>query len=412
MKINEIHIKNFRSIEDLFIDNIDPKMNLILGINGSGKTSILDSLAIALSWMIARMKSVSAKGLVPKDNDVRLGSKTSSQISVTLDEGVSWSVCKTKSFSIRKTQSLCRTDLSEMSSFIERVVEGVEFGGSIPVLMYYPVERAIATAPVNLHKSEPVIWDVYKDALSGNSNFRSLFEWYRRQEDIENEMIRDNASYRDSSLSAVRKAIGVFFPEFSELRVRRRPNQAMVVKKDDKIIEFTQLSQGEKCYLSLVCDIARRLAIANPGMDNPLEGEGIILIDEVDLHLHPKWQSEIACKLMDVFPNCQFFLSSHSAIVLSDVHKNQIIPINNGKLVDIAFDPFGKQASQIMNSYFDMPYQRNLSVAKDIELAFRAIRENDYETFNELYNKLLKIVGIADSDIVNLTLEAKRRGLK
>ena len=172
------------------------------------------------------------------------------------------------------------------------------------------------------------------------------------------------------------------------------------------------LSQGEKCYLSLVCDIARRLAIANPGMDNPLEGEGIILIDEVDLHLHPKWQSEIACKLMDVFPNCQFFLSSHSAIVLSDVHKNQIIPINNGKLVDIAFDPFGKQASQIMNSYFDMPYQRNLSVAKDIELAFRAIRENDYETFNELYNKLLKIVGIADSDIVNLTLEAKRRGLK
>ena len=412
MKINEIHIKNFRSIEDLFIDNIDPKMNLILGINGSGKTSILDSLAIALSWMIARMKSVSAKGLVPKDNDVRLGSKTSSQISVTLDEGVSWSVCKTKSFSIRKTQSLCRTDLSEMSSFIERVVEGVEFGGSIPVLMYYPVERAIATAPVNLHKSEPVIWDVYKDALSGNSNFRSLFEWYRRQEDIENEMIRDNASYRDCSLSAVRKAIGVFFPEFSELRVRRRPNQAMVVKKDDKIIEFTQLSQGEKCYLSLVCDIARRLAIANPGMDNPLEGEGIILIDEVDLHLHPKWQSEIACKLMDVFPNCQFFLSSHSAIVLSDVHKNQIIPINNGKLVDIAFDPFGKQASQIMNSYFDMPYQRNLSVAKDIELAFRAIRENDYETFNELYDKLLKIVGIADSDIVNLTLEAKRRGLK
>lgn len=67
----------------------------------------------------------------------------------------------------------------------------------------------------------------------------------------------------------------------------------MVVKKGEEVIEFTQLSQGEKCYLSLICDIARRLAIANPGLENPLEGEGIVLVDEIDLHLHPKWQSEI-----------------------------------------------------------------------------------------------------------------------
>lgn len=412
MKIKEIHIENFRCIENLAIVNADPKMNLIVGVNGAGKTSVLDSLAIALSWMIARMKSASAKGTVPSDKDVRLGSKNPCSITVKTDTGVSWTVRKSKTYSARKKLAAFKTNLGEMSSLAVQIVEGVDKGGSVPVLMYYPVERAIAMVPVNLHRSEPVIWDVYKDALSGNSNFRSFFEWYRRQEDVENEMIRDDASYRDPCLSAVRKAVAMFFPDFSELRVRRRPKQAMVLKKGIETIEFTQLSQGEKCYLSLVCDIARRLSIANPGLENPLEGEGIILIDEVDLHLHPKWQSEVASRLMKVFPNCQFFLSTHSAIVLSDILKRQIVPISGGKMIDVAFEPYGKQANYILNSYFEMPYPRNQAVAMDIERAFDAVRAGDSERYHDLYDKLLPIVGASDSDLVNLIIEAKRRGIR
>ena len=412
MKIKNIHIENFRSIEDLIIKNANPKMNLIVGVNGSGKTSVLDSLAIALSWMIARMKSPSAKGTPPTDKDVRIGSKNPCSITVTTDTGISWAVRKSRTFSARKKQLPYKTDLGEIALLAEKIVAGVEKGGSVPVLMYYPVERAIATVPVNLHKAEPAIWDVYKDALTGNSNFRSFFEWYRRQEDVENEMIRDDASYRDACLSAVRKAVALFFPDFSELRVRRRPTQAMVLKKGNETIEFTQLSQGEKCYLSLICDIARRLAMANPGLKNPLEGEGIILIDEVDLHLHPKWQSEVASKLTRAFPNCQFFLSTHSPIVLSDILKRQIIPISGGRRIDVAFEPYGKQANYILNSYFDMPHLRNQAVAMDIERAFDALRTGDFKEYKELYAKLLPIVGASDSDLVNLTIEARRRGVR
>ena len=157
-----------------------------------------------------------------------------------------------------------------------------------------------------------------------------------------------------------------------------------MLKKGNETIEFTQLSQGEKCDLSLVCDIARRLSIANPGLENPLEGEGIILIDEVDLHLHPKWQSEVASRLMQAFPNCQFFLSIHSAIVLSDILKRQIIPISGGRRIDVAFEPYGKQANYILNSYFDMPYPRNQAVAQDIEQAFEAdeLATNTIKVFN------------------------------
>lgn len=412
MKIKDIHIRNFRGIENLCIADADPQMNLIIGINGAGKTSVLDALAMLLSWFIARMRSSNAKGISPKELDIRIDSKEPCFLSIDTENGVSWGIGKNKAYTVRKKQTGYKTDLSEMSNFADEIVENVEHGGSVPVLMYYPVERAIATVPVNLHKAETNIWDVYKDALSGNSNFRSFFEWYRRQEDIENEMIRDDASYRDHSLNAVRKAISAFFPDFSEMRVRRRPYQAMIIKKGEQVIEFSQLSQGEKCYLSLVCDIARRLAIANPGMDDPLEGEGVILIDEVDLHLHPKWQMEIVGKLTTIFKNCQFFISTHSPLVLSDIRKYQVIAVDNGKKIDVAFDPYGKPVSSIMNNFFDMPYLRNVTVAKDMEKAFAAIRMGDTVLFNELFGKLMQIIGPADSDMVRLMVEAKRNGLR
>lgn len=412
MKIKDIHIQNFRVIEALSIVDADPHMNLIVGINGAGKTSVLDALAMLLSWFIARMRSSNAKGLLPNNLDIRIGSKEPCFLSMDTENGVSWGIGKNKAYTARKRQTAYKTDLSEMSVLADEIVENAEHGGNVPVLMYYPVERAIASVPVNLHKAETNIWDVYKDALAGNSNFRSFFEWYRRQEDIENEMIRDDASYRDHSLNAVRKAISAFFPDFSEMRVRRRPYQAMIIKKGEQVIEFSQLSQGEKCYLSLVCDIARRLAIANPGMNDPLEGEGIILIDEVDLHLHPKWQMEIVNKLTNIFKNCQFFISTHSPIVLSDIRKHQIITIDNGRKIDVAFEPYGKPVSCIMNNFFDMPYQRNMAVAKDIQKAFAAIRNGDAERFNELFGKLMQIIGPADSDMVRLMVEAKRKGLR
>lgn len=412
MKIKDIHIQNFRGIDALSIVDADPHMNLIVGINGAGKTSVLDALAMLLSWLIARMRSSNAKGILPNELDVKIDSKDPCYLSINTENDVSWSIVKNKAYTARKKQTAYKTVLSEMSIFADEIVENAVQGGCVPILMYYPVERAIASVPVNLHKAETNIWDVYKDALSGNSNFRSFFEWYRRQEDVENEMIRDDASYRDHSLNAVRNAISDFFPDFCEMRVRRRPYQAMIIKKGEQVIEFSQLSQGEKCYLSLVCDIARRLAIANPGMSNPLDGEGVIIIDEVDLHLHPKWQMEIVNKLTSIFKNCQFFISTHSPIVLSDIKKHQIITIDNGRKIDVAFEPYGKPASSIMDNFFDMPYQRNMVVAKDIQKAFAAIRNGDAESFNELFKKLLQIIGPADSDMIKLIIEAKRKGLR
>lgn len=121
----------------------------------------------------------------------------------------------------------------------------------------------------------------------------------------------DGFVFPDPHLEAVREALRQFLPEFDNLTVRRNPLR-MEVEKNGERLTVNQLSDGEKCLIALIGDLARRLAIANPVLRNPLDGEGVVLIDEIDLHLHPKWQRLVVPKLRTVFPNCQFVISTHS----------------------------------------------------------------------------------------------------
>lgn len=96
----------------------------------------------------------------------------------------------------------------------------------------------------------------------------------------------------------------------------------MVVNKGSLTISVDLLSDGEKCTLALIGDLARRIALANPNRDNPLDGEGIVLIDEIELHMHPSWQRRVLGVLKRVFPNIQFIVTTHSPQILGEVDDN------------------------------------------------------------------------------------------
>ena len=105
------------------------------------------------------------------------------------------------------------------------------------------------------------------------------------------------------------------------LRVKRSPVR-MVVDKGGREIRVDLLSEGEKCTLAMIGDLARRLILANPAMENPLEGKGIVLIDEIELHMHPSWQRRILSILKEVFPNIQFIVTTHSPQVLGEADES------------------------------------------------------------------------------------------
>ena len=128
---------------------------------------------------------------------------------------------------------------------------------------------------------------------------------------------------------SVRAAITAFLPELSGLRIDREEQKPrLLAEKAGKTIVINQLSDGEKCLLALVGDLARRLALANPAGQKPLKGEGIILIDEIELHLHPRWQRNIVPSLEKTFSNCQFVITTHSPQVLGDAKNTAVYALN------------------------------------------------------------------------------------
>ena len=176
------------------------------------------------------------------------------------------------------------------------------------------------------------------------------------------------------------------FTNFKNVRIRRLNKPTMIVEKDGEELDVNQLSQGEKSLLALVGDIARRLALLNPSLDNPLEGEGVVMIDEVDLHLHPKWQHDLIDKLVATFPNVQFILTTHSPHVISDRNDILLYSLDDGELTEMP-NVYGEDANTVLTKIFDVDI-RDSKVEEQFTIIRRAISKHDYVTAENCITEL------------------------
>jgi predicted ATP-binding protein involved in virulence len=182
-------------------------------------------------------------------------------------------------------------------------------------------------------------------------------------------------------------AIQSFLPGLSDLRVKRSPLR-MTLSKERKEVIINQLSDGEKCLLAMVGDLSRRLAIANPSKSKPLEGEAIILVDEIDLHLHPSWQRMIVPNLLKTFPFCQFILTTHSPQVISHVVEAEnifLMRCADGQVtVSHPESTYGLDTNYILQVVMNVP-ERPKEIKDNFEDLFRLI---DRGKFSEARSKI------------------------
>lgn len=403
MKIKNICIDYFRGLQKVSIQKLDDHLNLFVGVNGAGKSSILDSIALVFSWYVARILSAKGRGKDIPTDDISIHSPNGCTIELGLDDGTRWKLYR--SLKYKKTD---KSDLSALTRFAASLREQIDNDttATLPVVIHYGVNRVIPNKYPRMPrgKNNHTSLSTYKNALGSSQLFTDFFNWFRLSEDYENERYKENQQFRDLGLEAVRKAMSQVFPDYSGMKVSRRP-LSLVMQKSDEVFKINQLSDGEKCYITLVCDIARRLAIANPTGD-PLKGDGIILIDEIDLHLHPKWQQTVISKLVKAFPNCQFFITTHSPIVASDA-QGAVFGIKDGLLYPQ--QTFGKLSSNILSSVFDVSMARSLYVQAMIEDAYTYIKEEKDNEFEKMLEKLTDILGADDLDITRLKIEKMRR---
>ncbi|MBR1872805.1 MAG: AAA family ATPase [Bacteroidales bacterium] len=403
MMITGIEIHNFRSIRDLSILEFDRHANLFVGKNGAGKSSLLDAISNVMSWFVARMLSNTGRGRDIAVNDIGFRSKEGAEIRLQLD-GDQWSSLY-RSKEIKKDG---KSDLSPLNALVKTLRESIEANPqtSVPVYVHYGVGRVVADIPLRIRKNpKRDVTNAYVEALESSASFRDFFAWFREQEDLENEYIRENPQYRDRGMEAIRDAMSKVFSEFSDMRVRRSP-RSIQIKKEGDVLRLEQLSDGEKCYIALVCDLTRRLTIANPAIANPLDGAGIVLIDEIDLHLHPEWQMDVVTRLITTFPNCQFFVTTHSPIVASDV-KGRVFVMERGQAYPRV--TYGKDSEQILASAFGVANPRNKTVQGMMDDAYTAIREGRMDAAKGILADIASAVGQDDPVVSGIKLEMARR---
>ena len=403
MKVKRLKMNSFQGISDLTLEFDTDEPTVFIGINGVGKSSILECLAILLSWLTKRIQTPPTNGRSFKEDDIKKGCKeTHNEITISINDWseVVWSLTK-----VRKGRS---QDTSSNLGDLKRVVDRIHrqlyptSSAALPLAVYYPTNRAVLDIPLKIrtkHSFEQIT--AYDEVLTGGQiDFRRFFEWFRDREDLENELRLNNYNeYRDRQLEAVRYAFANLLDGFSNLRVRRSPLRMTADKQGDEQI-VNQLSDGEKCLLALAGDLARRLAIANPHpYCNPLEGSGVVLIDEIELHLHPKWQRAIIPNLKKTFPNCQFIITTHSPQVISDLKWVHLLRSTSEGIAIERVPSFGKDSNRILETLMQTP-ERPQEIKDDIDRLFQLIDDEKFDEARDLRQQLAKSMKDEDPNFV------------
>ena len=320
MRLERLNLQDYRGFAQQSFD-LAGKSAVFFGINGAGKSSILHALNVLYAPVISKLTGKRLpKTLSLQRDDVAAGAKECS-----LD--LRLQLCgRPFDFqrSIRRKLGTMQPKRTALTEFINYFQAQYEYGSDLigmPVFVHYGVHRMVLDIPLRIRSyHEFTRYSAYENTVDSKIDFRTFFEWFRYQEDLENEqkIKRQDFDYQDRSLRAVRKAIYGMLDGMTHLRIERRP-LAMKIDKDGVSLSISQLSDGEKGLVTLFGDLSRRLALANPMMDNPCLGEGIVMIDEIDLHLHPSWQRRIIPALRRTFPHIQFIITTHSPQVLGEL---------------------------------------------------------------------------------------------
>ncbi|MDX2273470.1 MAG: AAA family ATPase [Cyanobacteriota bacterium] len=426
MEIQRIILNNIGLFKSLEIPLAPTERNpsnitVFVGNNGAGKTSVLKALATSLSWFTARLRTEKGSGNpIPEDAILNTANAASIEIEICdssgllnnsnqseIDHYFKWTLAKNRKGRRAQYSSI----LNNCTRLANRYRDALTHNDktSLPLIAFYPVERVVLDIPLKIRTKHTFLQlDGYDNSLSQGVDFRRFFEWFREREDTENESgipeevlnqlrplaetnqdvwrLLNERNNKDRQLTAVRTAISQFMPHINNLRVHRKPRLYMAIDKNGKPLNVAQLSQGEKSLMALVGDIARRLAMLNPALENPLAGDGIVLIDEVDLHLHPSWQRSLCDRLIATFPNCQFVLTTHSPLIISDCKNVLVYSLADGKLRQLP-SQYGQDANTVLLDVMDTSI-RNEKIDTELNDLLDAIQDSKLTEAQQLLARL------------------------
>ena len=348
MKINNIKIQNFRGYESLNVD-LNPNFNLIIGDNGSGKTAILEALTVAIGSFFLGIKGANSRGVYEKD--IRIATFEHSEEyqfpvvvkanGIVHNQTISW--LRTLEGINNRTTSKQANSIKGLASKIDTMVRKGEVV-NLPLLIYYATGRLFDVARDNDELSKEKKRErqqissrfrAYDRSLEAKSTHRQFQKWFRGKE-----LARIQKGVGDMNLEVVKKTIIDSIPNCVNIYYEfdtDKPQGLKVELGDGRILPFNSLSDGTRNFFAIIADMAYMCLTLNPHLkDKALkETEGVVLIDELDLHLHPDWQRKIINILRNTFPKVQFVVTTHSPFLIQETGQNQLIILKDNKILKI-----------------------------------------------------------------------------
>lgn len=340
--LKELTLKNYKKYKENTL-TFNNKFNLLVGENATGKTTILDGIATALGGYLQCFNTILTKdthGIKSRDIHVKY---LISNNGIEKIENIPVEILA--AFDIDgENIELKRVKKNIKQGTILNKKENIEIYKKVKTIENYINENKEITLPIFSYHGTGRLWeqdnknssrmenlkrvDGYKDCLNARSNYRNFISWFEKLE-------RHAFNIREENpvLQSVKSIIGLTLEKLTQKKVKqviyREDDLEIHYFSDSEIQRIGLLSDGYRNIIGLVSDIAYRMALLNPHLnDKIINTPGIVLIDEIDLHLHPKWQREITGLLRELFPNIQFIASSHSPFIIQSMNRKEIISLD------------------------------------------------------------------------------------
>ena len=351
MRIDKIHIQNFKGFEDKTFE-FKEQFTVFIGDNAKGKTSVLDALAIAAGSFFLGIEGIPPRKIEKGEiRSVTIDGQPKPQIPVIIEanghidnKAIQWKrEISNKKLNYKEANSIRTIATQKLND--SRKQTGIPF----PIIAYYGTGRLwaehekVKVKEVSFQLQGEGVSMAYKNSLSAKSSNKEFLSWIKTQEDT----IAKFAQPLDSAhLKAFKQAILALMPDntWQDMAFDRKQDELMGIFTDDKGIKnklaFSQLSDGYRNAISLAADIAYRCIQLNPylGERVVLDTEGIVLIDEIDMHLHPNWQRHFISDLKIAFPKIQFVVTTHSLAIVQSLKKIELINLDDTE--ELEKDPY------------------------------------------------------------------------